>query len=183
MPTAAAYIIAATVGAPALTYMGVDVLATHLFVFWYAILSAITPPVALAAYAAATLAKDDPMKIAIEACKLGIVAFIVPFLMIYKPSIILVYEAPLATRLLAIFSSFIAAYALGVGITGYLSHSMKIYERILMIAVGLLLFVPTSAVLDIIGIAIIAIAIFFHIKNPTRRSKQQKGEGSSTYCD
>ncbi|MFM7345024.1 MAG: TRAP transporter permease [Tagaea sp.] len=89
MPTTAAYAIAAAVVAPGLIRMGVDVLTAHMFVFYFAVISAITPPVALASFAAAALAKSDPWKTSFESVRYGIAAFIVPFLFYYHPEILM----------------------------------------------------------------------------------------------
>lgn len=89
MPTTAAYAIAAAVVAPGLIRMGVDPLTAHMFVFYYAVISAITPPVALASFAAAALAKSDPWKTSFESVRYGIAAFIVPFLFYYHPEILM----------------------------------------------------------------------------------------------
>ena len=90
LPTTAAYIVVGTMAAPALVEMGLLPLAAHLFVFYFAIISAITPPVALAAYAAAGIAKDDPMKIGFTAVRLTMGAFIIPFLFAINPTLIAV---------------------------------------------------------------------------------------------
>jgi TRAP-type uncharacterized transport system fused permease subunit len=89
MPTTAAYAISAAVVAPGLIRMGVDVLTAHMFVFYFAVISAITPPVALASFAAAALAKSDPWKTSFESVRYGIAAFIVPFLFYYHPEILM----------------------------------------------------------------------------------------------
>jgi len=171
MPTSAAYIIAAAVAVPAITRLGVEALTAHMFVFWFAILSAITPPVALAAYAAATLANDEPVKIAVTACKLGIVAFIIPFLLIYKPSLMLVYATPMLKKIFVILTSILAAFALGVGVTGYMNRAMKLYERALIIAGALVLFIPAGVILDAVGIALVFAVIFLQSRKSLDESQ------------
>ncbi|ABM61153.1 TRAP transporter permease [Halorhodospira halophila] len=88
MPTTAAYAVAASVVAPGLQQLGVEPLVAHFFVFYYAVISAITPPVALAAYAAAGIAGTDPLRTAVTAFKIGLAAFIVPFMFFYSPAIL-----------------------------------------------------------------------------------------------
>lgn len=88
LPTAAAYLICAAVVAPALTGLGVPVLTANLFIFYFACLSAITPPVALAAFTASFLARSNPMSVAFTAVRLGFVAFIVPYMFVYAPSLL-----------------------------------------------------------------------------------------------
>jgi TRAP-type uncharacterized transport system fused permease subunit len=89
MPTTAAYAVAASVVAPGLIRMEIDPLFAHMFVFYYAVISAITPPVALAAYAAAGISGSDPMRTGVQSFKLGLAAFIVPFMFFYSPQLLL----------------------------------------------------------------------------------------------
>ena len=105
LPTAAAYLICAAVIVPALTGLGVPALTGHLFIFYFACLSAITPPVALAAFTAASLGKTKPMGVALTAVRLGIVAFIVPFMFVYAPSLLWQGSLPEIMGTLAGFSS------------------------------------------------------------------------------
>lgn len=89
VPTAPAYIIVATLGAPALMKAGVPIIAAHMFVYFYAILSVITPPVCLAAFAGAAIAETNAMKTGVTAMKLGIVAFIIPFMFVFEPALLM----------------------------------------------------------------------------------------------
>ncbi len=157
MPTTPAYITAAAVSVPALTAMGFDAFPTHFFVFWYAVLAAITPPVALASFAGASLAKADPMKTSVIACKLGFAAFILPFIMMFKPEIFLGYGNYEATlRAWSVITSFVATYAIAVGFEGFLKRKINAFLRLALIAAGLTLFIPTSAIVDIVAFAIIS---------------------------
>ena len=88
LPTSASYIICAAVAAPALIEMSLTPLQSHMFVFYFACISAITPPVAMAAYAGASIAGAKPMAVGFTACKLGICAFIVPYMFCYAPSLL-----------------------------------------------------------------------------------------------
>lgn len=88
LPTTASYIICAAVAAPALIQLGLSSLQTHMFIFYFACISAITPPVAMAAYAAASISKSSPMKVAFTSCKIGVSAFIVPYMFCYAPSLL-----------------------------------------------------------------------------------------------
>ena len=90
LPVAASYVIAASVVAPALIDMGVEPLAAQLFILHFASLSSITPPVALCAFAAAGISGDDPMKVAVTACRIGLTAFFVPYFFVYGPSLLIV---------------------------------------------------------------------------------------------
>jgi len=171
MPTTAAYVLAASVAVPAIISMGVDALAAHMFTFWYAILSAITPPVALAAYAAATLAKDHPVKVAIWACKLGFSAFVVPFLLIYRSSILLGHgNTPLTIAMYDSVIAFLATYAIAIAFSGYLRRELKLFERILLIVGGIILYIP-GTLYDLAGLLITGLTILAHILTTSRLKK------------
>ena len=117
LPTAAAYIVTAAIAAPALIDMGVSPLAANMFCFYFACVSAITPPVALAAYAGAQLAKVNPMKVGITATKLGIVAFIVPYMFVYGEA--LLFSGTSMEIIPSIVTSIIGTLALAMGLQGY----------------------------------------------------------------
>jgi TRAP transporter 4TM/12TM fusion protein len=171
MPTTAAYVLAASVAVPAIISMGVDALAAHMFTFWYAILSAITPPVALAAYAAATLAKDHPVKVAIWACKLGFSAFVVPFLLIYRSSILLGHgNTPLTIVMYDSVIAFLATYAIAIAFSGYLRRELKLFERILLIVGGIILYIP-GTLYDLAGLLITGLTILAHILTTSHLKK------------
>lgn len=89
MPTTAAYAVAASVIEPGLVRMGIDPLTAHFFVFYFAVMSAITPPVALAAYAGSAIAQSDPMKTSVESFKIGLAAFVVPFMFFYSSALLM----------------------------------------------------------------------------------------------
>jgi TRAP transporter 4TM/12TM fusion protein len=162
LPTTAAYLVVVALAAPALYKLGVDPFLAHFFVFYYATISAITPPVALAAFAAASIAKDDPMKIGFTATRLGIAAIIAPFIIIFKPGLLLVIKEPLPIIIENIATAFIAVYAIAMGIEGYYKTNMNIIERLALVGGGLLLFAPTSLEVDALGLAIILSVIIVH---------------------
>ncbi|MCX8185956.1 MAG: TRAP transporter fused permease subunit [Sulfolobales archaeon] len=164
VPTTAAYVMTAALSVPALARLGVDTFPSHFFIFYYATISAITPPVALAAYAAASIAKDDPMRIGFLASRLGFAALIVPFIIIFKPGLLLVINEPLPIIVENIVTAFIATYALGLAFEGFYIRNMNIIERVLLIAGGLLLFAPTNIEIDILASLLIAIGILIHRK-------------------
>lgn len=164
VPTTAAYVMTAALSVPALARLGVDTFPSHFFIFYYATISAITPPVALAAYAAASIAKDDPMRIGFLASRLGFAALIVPFIIIFKPGLLLIINEPLPIIVENIVTAFIATYALGLAFEGFYIRNMNIIERVLLIAGGLLLFAPTNIEIDILASLLIAIGILIHRK-------------------
>lgn len=151
IPTTAAYIIAVTVGAQALGNFGVAVLAAHLFVFYYAVLSDLTPPDAVTAFAAANLAGSEMMATGLEAFRMGIAGFLVPFVFVYQPALLLDGE------LLSVLKSFILA-GLGVvclaGATiGYLWDSLRWWERWVLVGAAFLLVFPSNG-LELLGIGL-----------------------------
>jgi len=161
MPTAAAYIMVATLVAPGLQEMGLPEVAAHMFCLYGAVLSAITPPVALAAYAAAGIAKDNPIKIGFTACKFGIVAFIVPFFFSYQPALLWIGEL---SEILTVFAtSVIGVIVLSMGIQGYGRYPMSKIMRILAVGGSLLMIYP-GAVTDLIGFVLILIAVIPQLK-------------------
>jgi TRAP transporter 4TM/12TM fusion protein len=153
MPTPAAYIITAAVATPAIIKLGVSVMAAHLFVVYFAIISTITPPVALAAYAAAGLAKADPMKVGWIAVRLGIAAFIVPFMFVCGPELLMIGDWKWI--LWCFVTATIGCYALARGVQ---YRSAPIVERVLLFIGSLLLIIP-GLVTDAIGFALMIVAL------------------------
>jgi len=162
LPTTAAYLVVVALAAPSLYRLGVMPFLAHFFVFYYATISAITPPVALAAYAAASIAKDDPMKIGFTAVRLGFAAILTPFILIFKPGLLLVIQEPLPIIIENIVTAFIAIYAIALGIEGFYKTNMNIIERFALIGCGLLLFAPTSLEIDVLSLTIILLVVIVH---------------------
>jgi len=134
LPTTAAYVVVAAIAVPALTRLGFLPLASHFFVFYYAILSNITYPVALAVYAAASISGGDPRKIGAHAVKLGIMGFIAPFLALYNPS--LLFEGNYSMTILSFSLAVVGTVLLGAGIVGYLQKELNKIERIILGGLG-----------------------------------------------
>ena len=143
LPTVAAYIIGAILFVPALTKLGIDLLAAHFFVMYYCVLSMITPPVALASYAAAGLAKADAMKTGWIAFKLSLVLFLIPFAFAFDPA--LLWSGPLGWIALAFASMMAATFAWAVFLEGYVTSPVGWVERLAFCAVALaIIFAPTG---------------------------------------
>jgi TRAP transporter 4TM/12TM fusion protein len=140
LPTTGAYILAAALGVPALTKLGFNPLAAHLFVFYFAIISAITPPVALAAYAASSIADAPPNATGFQAMRLGILAFIVPFAFCFDQGIIL--HGGFAGNTAALVGGALAALAIGFAMEGYFRSILPPWVRLGFAAGGLLCFTP-----------------------------------------
>lgn len=132
MTTTSVYIILSVLVAPALIKMNVTPLAAHLFVFYFGILSAITPPIATASYAAASVAKDDPMKLGWVAWKIGLSGYILPFMFISSPELLM--EGSWSAIILATLSGTIGIFALSVAIEGYYRGEMNVPFRVLLLA-------------------------------------------------
>ena len=161
VPTTANYVIMATITAPILIKMGIPTLAAHMFVFYFGIVADITPPVALAAYAGSAIAKSNPLKTGIQATKLAITAFIVPYIFAYSPKMLLVIEGfqPSVFEIIQICAtSLIGIYAISSGMEGYMHHRVPIWQRILLVGGGLCMVAP-DLITDIIGIAVVAVII------------------------
>ncbi|HHX50930.1 MAG TPA: TRAP transporter large permease subunit, partial [Clostridia bacterium] len=153
MSTVPAYVIAAAVVAPALVQAGVPVMAAHLFVLYYAIISTITPPIAISAFTAAAIADSDPLETALKSVRLAISGYIIPFLFVYRPPLLaqgtnweIVYTAVI---------TLIAIYALSRGIQYRLISKM---ERLFMIVGAAVLLFPYY---DLLGIVLILIGFLF----------------------
>lgn len=172
MPAVAAYSMVAVLITPSLIELGVPSLAAHLFVFYFSILSSFTPPIAVACFAASSIAGENPNKIAGESVKLGAMAYIVPFLFVYSPSLLLGSgEGTLFNTIASISTVSFGCILLAIGIVGYLFNNMNTLKRSSLIIISILLFVPITEaasigfVINIIGIALGALFILKEIKD------------------
>ena len=139
MPTTAVYVLLAVLVAPGLAKLGILPIAAHLFIFYFGMLSMITPPVCMASYAAASIGKTDPVKTGWEAMRLCSIAYVVPFLFVFSPSLLLIghwYEV-----VLSVITAIFGAILLGVGLVGHLFRPVGIIKRasFLLAAAGLLI--------------------------------------------
>lgn len=180
MPTTAAYAVAASVVAPGLVNLGMEPILAHMFVFYYAVISAITPPVALAAFAAAGITGTDPMRTAGEAFKIGLAAFIVPFMLFYSPELLLLSDDTVAI-ILAVITALLGVYFLAAAVQGWIfKKTASWYTRILLIAVALLLML-SGIVTD--GIAIGLVVVVFLIQKFINKNEPHKKELSDDKRD
>ena len=168
VPTTANYLITSTIAASAIIGLGYEPLAAHMFVFYFGIIADVTPPVALAAMAGAAIAKSDPLKTGIEATKLSIGAFIIPYMFIFNPDILMI-NTTISDIIPILITSLIGMFGVSAGLEGYVFRKCKPYERILFIIAGLLSIYP-EVYSDIIGIGIIAILVIIQII--TKRKNQ-----------
>ena len=159
MSVSAVYIFLGVIMAPALVAVGIDPIAAHLFVMYWATVSYITPPVALAAFATASIAGASPMKTSFQSVQLGAVKFIIPFYMVYNPAVLIGRGDPMDT-VINILISLIGVALVAISLEGYLfkAGTLKIIERILLFIAGICLFFP-NIYMVIIGI-VVAILIY-----------------------
>ncbi len=162
VPTTATYIIMATTCAPILTTgMGLNPICASMFVFYFGIVADITPPVALAAYAGSAIAKSDPMRTALNASKLAIGAFLIPYIFCLNPAMLLI-DTTAGDFILIIITSVIGMYAISAAIEGYTTSVLHPVFRILLAAAGLMLIYP-GIVTDIVGISITAVIFLIQL--------------------
>jgi len=156
LPTTAAYIVQAALLIPALIKLGVPTIAAHMFVFYFAIISAITPPVAMAVYAAAGIAGSNLWRTGLEAMRIGATGFIIPFMFVYGPSLLMIGST--TTIVTTIISSCIGVVALSAGLMGWFLKKATWLERLLLVA-GALLLIKPGLYTDAIGLVLLVIVI------------------------
>ncbi|MDR1875488.1 MAG: TRAP transporter permease [Synergistaceae bacterium] len=142
MPTTASYVMASAVAAPALILIGCKALDVHLFVFFFAVLSSVTPPVCVGAYTAAGIAGASPNKTAFVALKMALSGFIVPFVFIYSPELLLPNVQNWFTFIQSLITALVGVFILSTAIEGYLLDAMSLPERVLAFGAALGMIVP-----------------------------------------
>jgi len=173
VPVTASYIISAVIAAPALIMLGVPDFAAHMFVFYYAILSEVSPPTALSCFAAAALTGGNPYKTTMYAWKYTLPAFIVPFMFTLDPKGVgILLKGPVIDVMWTTITAFIGIAALAGGVENRLFKKTTLYERIMLIVAGLALVYP-KPLYDIVGFGLIAIVIV--------SQKLRKGEGQPSF--
>ena len=171
IPTTANYIIMVTVAAPTLVQLGVEPLVAHFFVFYYGVLADITPPVALAAYAAAGMAGSDPFKTGNMAFRLGLAKALVPFVFVFSPSLLLVAKGfTWADFAITFTGCVLGIVALAAALSGYLMAEMKRWERTLC-ALGALCLIAPGLKISLLGVAfMLPVLIHQWTMSPSRKS-------------
>ncbi|MGP0148331.1 TRAP transporter permease [Pseudomonas oryzihabitans] len=160
IPTIPNYIITSSIAAPALLDLGVPLIVSHMFVFYFGIMADLTPPVALACFAAAPIAKERGLKISLWAVRIAVAGFVVPFMAVYSPALMLQGDSLLAT-LYVVGKAVLAIGLLGAIFTGYLQTKLNWWERVLGFAAGCSLILATPAS-DEIGFALGALFLGQH---------------------
>lgn len=161
IPTIPNYIITSSIAAPALLELGVPLIVSHMFVFYFGILADLTPPVALACFAAAPIAKESGFKISLWAVRIALAGFVIPFMAVYNPALMLQGDNLWMTAYMLI-KTILAVGLWGVASTGYLQQKMAIWERLLSLGAGALLIVALPLT-DEIGFALGTLVILQHV--------------------
>jgi len=144
MTTTAVYITVAALIVPSLIQAGVTPIAAHMFAFYFGVVSTITPPVALASFAGAAIAKSPPMSTAVESSKVGIAKYIVPFAFIYNPALLM--EGSYWISLYSLLSVLLAYWSMTLGLEGYLNKPLNVYTRIIAFISSILLLLPPLSI-------------------------------------
>jgi TRAP transporter 4TM/12TM fusion protein len=164
MPTSAAYLIAAILLAPMLIKLGIVPLAAHMFIFYFAVISMITPPVALAAFAAAAISQSDLWDTGIEAFKIAIPGFLIPFVFVYNTSLLL--QGPLWEIIWRTLVTVVGIVALAGTVIGFFARKAKLWERLLLLIGALLLIVP-EMITDFVGMAMVGAVFLIQRRRPS----------------
>lgn len=172
VPTTANYVITSTIAAPALLLLGVDVIPAHMFVFYFGIIADVTPPVCLAAVAASGIAKSEPMSTGVQATRLAIAAFLIPYIFVHSPRLLMINTTPLLL-IFDIATALVGITCIAIALTGFFKTRMSIIEKVLFAAGGLFL-VLTKVHFVAIGIVLIALVYML------QKRKEQKILKSTT---
>jgi TRAP transporter 4TM/12TM fusion protein len=170
-PTTANYVITSTIAAPAIIASGVPELAAHLFVFYFGIIADITPPVALAAFAAAGISGGKPLRTGVNASKLAISAFIIPYMFVLSPALLMI-DTTIPNLIWVVFSAFVGMLAISTGMIGFWYRKLNIVERIIAVVTGLLLIYPET-ISDIVGLVLFAAMFAIQYAAGKRERAQQ----------
>ena len=160
-PTTANYVITSTIAAPAIILLGVPDLSAHLFVFYFGIIADITPPVALAAFAAAGVSGGEPLRTGVNSAKLAIAAFIIPYMFVLSPELLMI-DTTWTELIWVVFTAISGMLAIGAGIIGYWLRKLSWWERVLGIVGGIMLIYP-EGMTDIIGLGLFILLVALQI--------------------
>ena len=176
LPTTASYLIAAVMTAPALTKLGVPEMAAHMFIFYYAVLSEVSPPTALSPFAAAAITGGNPFKTTMLAWKYTLPAFIVPFMFTASPEGIgLLFQGPIGNIIIVSLTALAGVWALSGAVGGYLMRPVGVIERAALGVSGLMLFYA-GTLQDVIGLAILGAVVLLQIsRNRAEKRKDATG--------
>jgi TRAP transporter 4TM/12TM fusion protein len=172
-PTTVAYIIVVTLAAPAMIDFGFSQLASHMFVFYFGVMSMITPPVEVAAYAAADISKADPIKIGFTACRIAILAFIMPYVFLFEPALLM--QGSWWTIISTFAMTLIAVVILAGTITGWFFIKLKLIWRFVFLVIFILIIIP-ELISSIIGVGLALTATFAFYVNSKAKEREADGK-------
>ena len=179
VPTTANYVITSTIAAPALIQLGVPTLAAHMFVFYFGIIADITPPVALAAYAGSAISGGDPLKTGVNASKLGIAAFIIPYVFVLSPQLLGI-GATFTSVLMTTTTAIIGMIGISGAMIGQFYTRANVFERLILAAGGLCLIDP-HGLTDLIGVALlVGVGVMQWFRS--KKEKAQKHNKKRVQC-
>lgn len=180
LPTTANYVVTATVAAPILVQFDVPLIAAHLFVFYFGVMADITPPVCLAAYAGAGIAGANPMSAGVTAVKLAIAAFIIPYMFVADPVLVL-QEATAATLIPALATALLGMTAISAGIMAYFIGPANVVERAILVAAGIMLVYPNLLVSapGLALLAAVAVLQYFRSRSCKTEKEAEGAEGKA----
>lgn len=174
VPTTANYVITSTIAAPALVQMHVPVLAAHMFAFYFGIVADVTPPVALAAYAGAGIAGANPMRCGVIAAKLAIAAFIVPYIFVLAPELLMI-NATVPTILYSAVTAIIGMWGVSIAMIGFCQNLLNVVQRVLFFVGGLCMIIP-GTMTDMVGVAFLVAAFMWQRMNKIKGAIQNTEE-------
>lgn len=172
VPTTANYVITSTIAAPMIVQLGVPILAAHMFAFYFGIIADVTPPVALAAFAGSGIARSDPLKTGVQASKLAIAAFLVPYIFVLSPAMLMI-NTTLPQILMIVLTSTIGMIGVAAAVSGYLISPGRWYDRLLFLVGGLLMIDPNH-ITDLIGLGLLLVALLLQVL--VRRHQQKHSD-------
>ncbi|KJS88369.1 MAG: hypothetical protein JM58_00945 [Peptococcaceae bacterium BICA1-8] len=170
MPATAVYIVAASLLAPPLVDLGIPPIGAHFFIFYFSVISCITPPVALTSYAAAGIANTDANKVGWTAFYYGILAYIIPYLFVYSP--VLLGQGSITEIIIATGTALLGIYAIGIALQGYFKGPVRALERLFFFGAGILALIPEGKT-DILGIVLVIILMLANFHLASKREKFQ----------
>ena len=174
IPTIPNYIITSAVAGPALFELGVPLIVSHMFVFYFGILADLTPPVALACFAAAPIAKESGFKISLQAVRVALAGFLIPYMAVYSPTLMLQgYDGQnfwlfLLSFVFILFKAIIAILFLGSAVIGYIKQPLTIFDRLLCVLIASFLILALPLTDEIAAGLIIVFFIIRRFKTKTR---------------
>jgi len=158
-PTTVAYILVATLGVPVMQNLGLPLIASHLFVFYFAVISMITPPVAIAAFAAAEIADEDPIKVGIAAVRIAVIIYAIPFIFLFDPTLLL--QGAFVETIFRFVSITAGIILVSGGTTKWFFRKLRIHEDVILFVLGIAGLVP-FVYSNIVAIVVVVVAIILH---------------------